>query len=193
VPAHDSRCVRGTHRARSAERALPVRSARRILVGNPATKGLLMPGRVQGKVAFITGAARGQGRSHAVRLAEEGADVIAVDLAGPVPSVSAYPPATADDLAETVKQVEALDRRIVAHQADVRDPGALRAASTTASRSSAGSTSSSRTRASTSRRPPLSSTTPPGRKRSASTSPASGTPSRPRCRTSSRAAAARSS
>jgi SDR family mycofactocin-dependent oxidoreductase len=87
-----------------------------------------MSGRVQGKVAFITGAARGQGRSHAVRLAEEGADIIAVDLAGPVPSVSAYPPATPDDLAETVKQVEALDRRIVAHQADVRDPGALRAA-----------------------------------------------------------------
>jgi NAD(P)-dependent dehydrogenase (short-subunit alcohol dehydrogenase family) len=87
-----------------------------------------MAGRVQGKVAFITGAARGQGRSHAVRLAEEGADIIAVDLAGPVPSVSAYPPATADDLAETVKQVEALDRRIVAHQADVRDSGALRKA-----------------------------------------------------------------
>ena len=87
-----------------------------------------MSGRVQGKVAFITGAARGQGRSHAVRLAEEGADIIAVDLAGPVPSVSAYPAATPDDLAETVKQVEALDRRIVAHQADVRDPGALRAA-----------------------------------------------------------------
>ena len=85
-----------------------------------------MSGRVQGKVAFITGAARGQGRSHAVRLAEEGADIIAVDLAGPVPSVSAYPPATPDDLAETVRQVEALDRRIVAHQADVRDPGALR-------------------------------------------------------------------
>jgi len=87
-----------------------------------------MSGRVQGKVAFITGAARGQGRSHAVRLAEEGADIIAVDLAGPVPSVSAYPPATKDDLAETVKQVEALDRRIVAHQADVRDSGALRQA-----------------------------------------------------------------
>jgi len=87
-----------------------------------------MSGRVRGKVAFITGAARGQGRSHAVRLAEEGADIIAVDLAGPVPSVSAYPPATEDDLAETVKQVEALDRRIVAHQADVRDPGALREA-----------------------------------------------------------------
>ena len=87
-----------------------------------------MSGRVQGKVAFITGAARGQGRSHAVRLAEEGADIIAVDLAGPVPSVSAYPPATEEDLAETVKQVEALDRRIVAHKADVRDPAALRAA-----------------------------------------------------------------
>jgi len=87
-----------------------------------------MSGRVQGKVAFITGAARGQGRSHAVRLAEEGADIIAVDLAGPVPSVSAYPPATEDDLMETVKQVEALDRRIVAHQADVRDSGALRQA-----------------------------------------------------------------
>jgi short chain dehydrogenase len=87
-----------------------------------------MPGRVQGKVAFITGAARGQGRSHAVRLAEEGADIIAVDIAGPVPSVSAYPPATAEDLAETVSQVEALDRRIVARKADVRDFAALRAA-----------------------------------------------------------------
>ena len=87
-----------------------------------------MPGRVQGKVAFITGAARGQGRSHAVRLAEEGADIIAVDIAGPVPSVSAYPPATGEDLAETVSQVEALDRRIVARKADVRDSAALRAA-----------------------------------------------------------------
>jgi SDR family mycofactocin-dependent oxidoreductase len=87
-----------------------------------------MPGRVQGKVAFITGAARGQGRSHAIRLAEEGADIVAVDIAGPVRSVTAYPPATEEDLAETVRQVEALDRRIVAHKADVRDPGALRAA-----------------------------------------------------------------
>ncbi|MGH3281582.1 MAG: mycofactocin-coupled SDR family oxidoreductase [Trebonia sp.] len=85
-----------------------------------------MSGRVQGKVAFITGAARGQGRSHAIRLAEEGADIIVVDLAGPVPSVSAYPPATGADLAETVRQVEALDRRIVAHKADIRDSGALK-------------------------------------------------------------------
>jgi (+)-trans-carveol dehydrogenase len=87
-----------------------------------------MPGRVRGKVAFITGAARSQGRSHAVRLAEEGADVIAVDVAGPVPSLSAYPLATGEDLAETVRQVEALDRRIVAHKADVRDSAALKAA-----------------------------------------------------------------
>jgi (+)-trans-carveol dehydrogenase len=87
-----------------------------------------MPGRVQGKVAFITGAARGQGRSHAVRLAEEGADIIAVDIAGPVPSVSAYPPATEADLAETASLVEALDRRIVTRKADVRDFAALRAA-----------------------------------------------------------------
>jgi SDR family mycofactocin-dependent oxidoreductase len=82
-------------------------------------------GRVEGKVAFITGAARGQGRSHAVRLAEEGADIIAVDLCQDVPSVP-YPGAGEDDLAETVKQVEALDRRIVARRADVRDLGALR-------------------------------------------------------------------
>jgi SDR family mycofactocin-dependent oxidoreductase len=87
-----------------------------------------MPGRVEGKVAFITGAARSQGRSHAVRLAQEGADIIAVDIAGPVESVTAYPPATEEDLAETVKEVEALDRRIVAHKADVRNPRALKEA-----------------------------------------------------------------
>ncbi|WP_299950752.1 mycofactocin-coupled SDR family oxidoreductase [uncultured Modestobacter sp.] len=87
-----------------------------------------MSGRVEGKVAFITGAARSQGRSHAVRLAQEGADIIAVDLAGPVESIQMYPPATEDDLAETVRQVEALDRRIVATKADVRDSGVLKAA-----------------------------------------------------------------
>jgi SDR family mycofactocin-dependent oxidoreductase len=84
-------------------------------------------GRVQGKVAVITGAARGQGRSHAVRLAQEGADIVAVDFCRQVGSVP-YPMATPDDLAETVRQVEALDRRIVAAQADVRDFGALSAA-----------------------------------------------------------------
>jgi SDR family mycofactocin-dependent oxidoreductase len=87
-----------------------------------------MAGRVEGKVAFITGAARSQGRSHALRLAQEGADIIAVDIAGPVPSIQMYPPATEEDLAETVRQVEALDRRIVARKADVRDSGALKAA-----------------------------------------------------------------
>ncbi|HEY1819027.1 MAG TPA: mycofactocin-coupled SDR family oxidoreductase [Trebonia sp.] len=85
-----------------------------------------MPGRVAGKVAFITGAARGQGRSHAIRLAQEGADIIAVDICEDVPGIP-YPGATEADLAETVKQVEALDRRIVAAKADVRDYAGLKA------------------------------------------------------------------
>jgi (+)-trans-carveol dehydrogenase len=86
-----------------------------------------MAGRVEGKVAFITGAARGQGRSHAIRLAQEGADIIAIDLCAQVDSVP-YPMSTPDDLAQTVREVEALDRRIVATQADVRDYGAVKAA-----------------------------------------------------------------
>ena len=86
-----------------------------------------MAGRVAGKVAFITGAARGQGRAHAVRLAEEGADIIAIDVCHDYDTVG-YPLATEADLAETVKAVEALDRRIVASVADVRDAGALKAA-----------------------------------------------------------------
>ena len=86
-----------------------------------------MAGRVEGKVAFITGAARGQGRSHAIRLARDGADIIAVDLCGQVGSVP-YAMSTPEDLAQTVKEVEALDRRIVASQADVRDYGAVKAA-----------------------------------------------------------------
>ena len=84
-------------------------------------------GKLEGKVAFITGAARGQGRSHALRLAQEGADIIAVDLCQQIDTVP-YPLASAEDLAQTVIQVEALDRRIVPAQADVRDIGALRAA-----------------------------------------------------------------
>ena len=84
-------------------------------------------GKLDGKVAFITGAARGQGRSHAIRLAQEGADIIAVDILGQIDSVP-YPLATSDDLAVTVKEVEALGRRIVARQADVRDMAALDAA-----------------------------------------------------------------
>jgi SDR family mycofactocin-dependent oxidoreductase len=81
-------------------------------------------GRVEGKVAFVTGAARGQGRSHALRLAEEGADIVAVDVCRQLTSVP-YPMATPEDLAETAKLVEDLDRRIVVREADVRDSARL--------------------------------------------------------------------
>jgi (+)-trans-carveol dehydrogenase/(-)-trans-carveol dehydrogenase len=84
-------------------------------------------GKLDGKVAFITGAARGQGRSHAIRLAQEGADIIAVDICEDIASV-AYPLSTEVDLAETVKAVEALDRRIIATKVDVRDYAGLKAA-----------------------------------------------------------------
>ena len=81
-------------------------------------------GRVEGKVAFITGAARGQGRSHAVRLAEEGADIIAIDVCRDLGM--AYPGATSEDLAETVRQVQATGRRIVSAEVDVRALNDLR-------------------------------------------------------------------
>ncbi|MDI2027761.1 mycofactocin-coupled SDR family oxidoreductase [Saccharopolyspora sp. TS4A08] len=88
-----------------------------------------MQGRMTGKVAFITGAARGQGRSHAVRLASEGADIIAVDICEDIRTVTPfYSLATEDDLAETAKEVKALGRRVVATKADVRDFGALQKA-----------------------------------------------------------------
>jgi SDR family mycofactocin-dependent oxidoreductase len=78
-------------------------------------------GRQDGKVAFITGAARGQGRAHAVRLAGEGADILALDIAGPLPAGVPYDSATPEDLAQTAKEVEALGRRVMTHQGDVRD------------------------------------------------------------------------
>jgi len=84
-------------------------------------------GRLDQKVAFITGAARGQGRAHAVKMAQEGADIIAVDLCAQIDTVE-YPMATLADLDETVRLVEDHDRRIVAQQADVRSRDALRAA-----------------------------------------------------------------
>ena len=80
-----------------------------------------------GKVAFITGAARGQGRAEAVRLASDGASIIAVDICDQIASVP-YPMATPDDLAQTVKLVEDTGARIVAREADVRDHSALNAA-----------------------------------------------------------------
>jgi SDR family mycofactocin-dependent oxidoreductase len=81
---------------------------------------------LEGKVAFITGAARGQGRNHAVRLAERGVDIIALDVNESIGTV-AYGGPTDEDLAETVRQVEALDRRIHAEKADVRSLEAVRA------------------------------------------------------------------
>jgi SDR family mycofactocin-dependent oxidoreductase len=88
-----------------------------------------MSTRLDGKVAFVTGAARGQGRSHAIELAREGADIIAVDVAHDLPELGlGYPLATSADLAETAAEVEKLDRRIVTAEVDVRDGGALRAA-----------------------------------------------------------------
>ena len=76
--------------------------------------------RLEGKVAFISGAARGMGRSHAVALAKEGADIIAFDICGPVHAQGA-PASSEADLAETVRAVEALDRRIIAATCDARD------------------------------------------------------------------------
>src|SRR5437764_6061873 len=81
-------------------------------------------GRFDGKTVFITGAARGQGRSHAVRLAGEGADVVAVDRCAGIPTV-AYELATPADLAETARLVEARGRRIVTAEVDVRDSDAV--------------------------------------------------------------------
>jgi SDR family mycofactocin-dependent oxidoreductase len=84
-------------------------------------------GRFDGKVVLITGAARGQGRSHAIRFAEEGADIIAIDIATQIQSVP-YGMATRNDLDETVRIVEHTDRRIVAYVADVRNYAALKEA-----------------------------------------------------------------
>ncbi|GAA3718545.1 mycofactocin-coupled SDR family oxidoreductase [Gordonia hankookensis] len=84
-------------------------------------------GKLANKVAFITGAARGQGRSHAIRLAEEGADIIAVDVTEQVSTVP-YDTARPGDMEQTVKEVEALDRRIIAAAVDVRDLAGLQKA-----------------------------------------------------------------
>jgi SDR family mycofactocin-dependent oxidoreductase len=86
-----------------------------------------MSGNLEGKVALITGAARGQGRSHAIRLAEDGADIIAIDIARQIASVP-YPMATPEDLEITRKEVDALGRRVFTAQADIREFEALKKA-----------------------------------------------------------------
>ena len=86
-----------------------------------------MAGRVEGKVAFITGAARGQGRAHAVRLAQEGADIIAIDICKPIEGFL-NPPSTPEDLAKTADLIRGHNRRIVTAEIDVRDYEALKAA-----------------------------------------------------------------
>jgi (+)-trans-carveol dehydrogenase len=87
-----------------------------------------MTGRVEGKVAFVTGAAIGQGRSHAVRLAQEGADIIAIDVCKPIVENTTIPAATPEDLAETADLVKGHNRRIVTAEVDVRDYDAMKAA-----------------------------------------------------------------
>ncbi|MFN8032136.1 MAG: mycofactocin-coupled SDR family oxidoreductase [Mycobacterium sp.] len=85
-----------------------------------------MAGALEGRVAFVTGAARGQGRAHAVRLAREGADVIISDICATVSDTIPYPGTTAEDLAETVRLVEAEGRKVLSRQVDIRDDAALR-------------------------------------------------------------------
>ena len=103
----------------------------RLIIGGGLVKASAaqpVSGRLAGKVAFITGAARGQGRAHAVRMANEGADIIAVDIAGKLPDCVPYNPATPEDLAETVALVEATGRRIVSAIVDTRDYDGLKEA-----------------------------------------------------------------
>ncbi len=83
-------------------------------------------GTLDGKVAFVSGIARGQGRSHALRLASEGADIIGVDICHDIGTMD-YPNATPADLAETTKLIEQLDRRAITSEADVRDYDAVAA------------------------------------------------------------------
>jgi SDR family mycofactocin-dependent oxidoreductase len=83
------------------------------------------PGLLEGKVAFVTGAARGQGRAHAIRLAREGADIIALDICASASDTILYPPATPEDLAATQHAVEEHGRKVLAREVDIRDSAAL--------------------------------------------------------------------
>jgi SDR family mycofactocin-dependent oxidoreductase len=90
-------------------------------------------GILDGSVAFVTGAARGQGRSHALRLAEEGADILAIDICAPIETFE-YGLADVDDLMSTKRDIEALGRRVIARVVDVRDAAGLRDAVVEATR-----------------------------------------------------------
>jgi (+)-trans-carveol dehydrogenase len=94
-------------------------------VGAVASEEHRPMGQMEGRVVLITGAARGQGRSHAIRFAEEGADIVAIDICSQLPHVM-YPMATAEDLAQTVREVEKLDRRCLAYEADAGDGPRMR-------------------------------------------------------------------
>lgn len=82
-------------------------------------------GPLEGRVAFVTGAARGQGRAHAIRLAGEGADIIAIDVCGPISDTITYPLGSSEELAETVRAVEATGRKVLSREVDIRDLAAL--------------------------------------------------------------------
>ena len=82
-------------------------------------------GPLEGRVAFITGAARGQGRAHAVRLASEGADIIAIDICEPISDTITYPLGSSEELADTVRAVEATGRKVLSREVDIRDLAAL--------------------------------------------------------------------
>ena len=82
-------------------------------------------GPLEGRVAFITGAARGQGRAHAIRLANDGADIIAIDVCEPISETITYPLGTSEELAETVRAVESTGRKVLAREVDIRDLAAL--------------------------------------------------------------------
>jgi SDR family mycofactocin-dependent oxidoreductase len=117
--------LRRLARQRSRGNALPNCS---FETEDPSEKGTSVAapnGTLHGRVALITGAARGQGRAHATRLANEGADIIAIDICGPASDTITYPAATPEDLNETVRAVKSAGRNILARKVDVRDGDAL--------------------------------------------------------------------